>query len=410
MMRKVSASRNGADRLGMIADDLTGGCDAGIHFARHGWVTHVYPDSSNSVNDFPELAVMVTSSRKDFPEEARLKVQSACEWLSERGFLVCFKKIDSTLRGNIGIEVKTVLESCGSSIAILAPSFPAMGRTLVNGYLQVAGQSTTERVHLPTLLRNQGVDHIVQLDLNTLHDGLRSLVSQHNQIVSGDQTFVVADSVSDKHLSLIVRAARQIHPSPLLVGSAGLAAHLAFAMAKGYEDQRSRSVELSSRQLSTKKNGLVGKGQVILFVGSNHPGTQAQLKKLREKEIAEFISLENESESKVYATLKKNFHLVVLLHWKREKEIERLLKLLPVIQKPGLAKGFIFSGGDTALHLCKVMEVSGIRLEQEIISGLPWGRLLGGPFDGLPVCTKAGGFGNRDALVVATRFLENCSQ
>jgi uncharacterized protein YgbK (DUF1537 family) len=46
-----------------------------------------------------------------------------------------------------------------------------------------------------------------------------------------------------------------------------------------------------------------------------------------------------------------------------------------------------------------------MRLYGEVDAGMPWGRLIGGPADGLPVVTKAGGFGGDDALVQAVSFL-----
>jgi uncharacterized protein YgbK (DUF1537 family) len=35
----------------------------------------------------------------------------------------------------------------------------------------------------------------------------------------------------------------------------------------------------------------------------------------------------------------------------------------------------------------------------EIAPGMPWGQFRGGSFDNLPVATKAGGFGDPDALL-----------
>ena len=41
----------------------------------------------------------------------------------------------------------------------------------------------------------------------------------------------------------------------------------------------------------------------------------------------------------------------------------------------------------------------------EIRPGLPWGRLVGGPADRSPICTKAGGLGNPEAICPAVNFL-----
>ena len=44
---------------------------------------------------------------------------------------------------------------------------------------------------------------------------------------------------------------------------------------------------------------------------------------------------------------------------------------------------------------------TGLRLAGEIEPGLALGTLVGGPFEGLVVMTKAGGFGDADALIRA---------
>jgi uncharacterized protein YgbK (DUF1537 family) len=44
-------------------------------------------------------------------------------------------------------------------------------------------------------------------------------------------------------------------------------------------------------------------------------------------------------------------------------------------------------------------------LEREILPGIPWGRLIGGSAGGTAVATKAGGFGEIDALVRVADFL-----
>jgi len=47
----------------------------------------------------------------------------------------------------------------------------------------------------------------------------------------------------------------------------------------------------------------------------------------------------------------------------------------------------------------RALEASGLRLDGEVEPGVAGGRLLDGPFAGLPLVTKAGGFGDPDTLV-----------
>jgi uncharacterized protein YgbK (DUF1537 family) len=61
----------------------------------------------------------------------------------------------------------------------------------------------------------------------------------------------------------------------------------------------------------------------------------------------------------------------------------------------------LLTGGETAIAVLRALAVDGLRLTGELEPGLALGTLAGGPHDGLVVMTKAGGFGDVDALVRA---------
>jgi uncharacterized protein YgbK (DUF1537 family) len=67
----------------------------------------------------------------------------------------------------------------------------------------------------------------------------------------------------------------------------------------------------------------------------------------------------------------------------------------------------ILTGGDIAAAVCAELKASAIWLRGEFQPGIAWGILLGGLCPGLPVVTKAGGFGTDSALAVAIRKLED---
>jgi uncharacterized protein YgbK (DUF1537 family) len=73
--------------------------------------------------------------------------------------------------------------------------------------------------------------------------------------------------------------------------------------------------------------------------------------------------------------------------------------------RAGLAGGVVASGGDTVAALCRALGGGQLELKGEILPGMPCARLLDGELPGLPIVTKAGGFGPVDALVRAIRSL-----
>ena len=88
----------------LIADDLTGACDAGAHFSGRGRVG-VFVDATR-VDVTRAVAVVDTESRGLSPSEAGARVRAVARDLRVRiraGFV--FKKIDSTLRGPVTAEL-----------------------------------------------------------------------------------------------------------------------------------------------------------------------------------------------------------------------------------------------------------------------------------------------------------------
>ncbi len=63
--------------------------------------------------------------------------------------------------------------------------------------------------------------------------------------------------------------------------------------------------------------------------------------------------------------------------------------------------GLILTGGDIAAAVCDALSGSTLWLRGETQPGIAWGVLLDGLLPGLPVVTKAGGFGTDEALAQA---------
>ncbi|WP_304439910.1 nucleotide-binding domain containing protein, partial [Achromobacter sp. 2789STDY5608628] len=71
------------------------------------------------------------------------------------------------------------------------------------------------------------------------------------------------------------------------------------------------------------------------------------------------------------------------------------------------AAGVVATGGDGARQVLLALGAGGIALVDEVMGGVPLGTLTGGTADGLPVVTKAGGFGTEDVLVRAVRAIRD---
>jgi uncharacterized protein YgbK (DUF1537 family) len=75
------------------------------------------------------------------------------------------------------------------------------------------------------------------------------------------------------------------------------------------------------------------------------------------------------------------------------------------ILKKGKLCGMVVTGGETAFNVYKALDVLEVRVEEEVLPGIPVVTIVGGPASGTRVVTKAGAFGNEDALVTAIEYL-----
>ena len=332
-------------RWGMIADDLTGACDAGAAFAAQGFETRVLLEPWPAVVKEADLTVVSTESRDDASDDAKKKVADACRWMGERNISVLFKKIDSVLRGNIEAEVAAVMNACGFGSAVVTPAFPAMGRTVRQGALRVFGKQPDYGPDLETMFLSQAA-------------------------VS------VEDAETDEDLTAIAEAALARKPVPLLVGSGGLAGPAARTLARRCGKPASDGGSSSLLPAGIPRSRL----PIWLVIGSRHPSTMAQLAYLEEKGL--FVGAAE----------------LVLLRVPVEAFDENAVRPAAEAFQRGMVGALVLSGGDTARLLCGALAADAIHLDGEVLPGIPWGRLEGGLADGTTVVTKSGGFGGPDLL------------
>src|SRR5215471_13522323 len=138
----------------LIADDLTGACDGAVHFAARGHRTIVsYPDTFRAA----AVSAVSTESRDWNGDEIRSLMSCLASRLPVRSAGLIFKKIDSTLRGNGGLEILAALDAFACDAAIVTPALPTMRRLVESGILRVEGDTNFQPIEVNAWLRVQGV-------------------------------------------------------------------------------------------------------------------------------------------------------------------------------------------------------------------------------------------------------------
>lgn len=97
-------------QLAVIADDFTGANDTGVQFSKKGLKTVVISSLNNlpTIDGSFDVIVVDTDSRFDSKERAYKKVFSTVQALKDMRVNYIYKKLDSTLRGNIGSEIEAM--------------------------------------------------------------------------------------------------------------------------------------------------------------------------------------------------------------------------------------------------------------------------------------------------------------
>ena len=243
--------------VGIIADDLTGANDTALQFHLRGANTKILLDSECSPQDKENVEVwaLSTESRNCDRLEAVSRVERAVRsFVDSFSFDYFYKKIDSTLRGNIALETLTMMDLLGYDASIIIPAFPQEGRITVGGYHLLKGvpigrteiamdpHSPILESHIPTLLRSQLDDKQKELvgtiDLKTVMNGAGPVLIRINELIKEGKKLIVADSTSITDIEQVALAIKKCDKKLLPAGTAACAQVLGKIWLAGLERVR----------------------------------------------------------------------------------------------------------------------------------------------------------------------------
>jgi D-threonate/D-erythronate kinase len=384
----MSSSFAGAETMCiLIADDLTGACDSGLEFARHQLVTRVgFGKAPAGASD---VAVVSTNSRRLQPLESAALMHSVARTFSSRSTSILFKKIDSTLRGNVMSECDALREAARAPYGVIAPALPAQGRFVKNGVLEVNDISGRWSLDIRELLAAQGA--LPELITPRAWSNPEELAKRIEQ-AAADCRYVLCDTEEDSDLAFIAEALIACKSRPMWVGSAGLAKYAAAFL------RRADSIGQPRKKATSN-------APVILCVGSDHPVTNLQVKHLRSCYRLGVLEAASATASEVRTALDEGSHLILVIDTQTADTIQ-LQELLAAARTRDLA-GILLTGGDTAELVCRAAQTEQLLLEGELVSGIATGHMEGGLLNGMTFATKSGGFGTEACLVESVNALSS---
>jgi D-threonate/D-erythronate kinase len=404
-------------RFVIIADDLSGSADCGIAFSKSGLSTIVVLGARAGAVNADVLSVDGDTRRLD-PERAADKTERLMREFAVSLDQIVFKKLDSTLRGNIGSELAAVLKirrnTVHRAVVILAPAFPAHGRTTVGGRQFLHGkrleqseisqrEGTDGSSFIPEILCNSGLRSAV-LSLELVRSGNGSLRNAMMKLAK-DVEVLVCDAETDDDLRSIAVASATLGKGTVWAGSAGLAYHLPQAI--GLVGTRHPIF-----------NEAIASGPTLFVIGSPSNASREQARVLAASAAIIPITIPTDDlitgsakekhKQQLAAALSAGRDVVVSLSARKigASDSQRICAALAEAVAPHADSvgALVATGGETAHAILQSWNVSTLRLVQEVETGVPfciiedWRRRL-------PVITKAGGFGSPQSFVNCRNFL-----
>ena len=409
----------------IIADDLTGAADSAVQFRQAGFSAVVLAQPASHRSAWPQTQVVSLSlnTRDASPAAVRRLWERQAPTIRAlaQGALV-YHKIDSTLRGHPALEVRLLLGCLGASAAIIAPAFPKLGRHTTDGVHRVYGvplaeteyhrRSTRARAtsDLPELLAAGDDERPVHLPWQVIDGGVEVVAQWLRERLDEPCRLITADAADERHLDILTEAVLPLAGRVLLVGSAGWAERLALAckglMADAPAGPGALGIVGSLSALATRQVQVASQAGVTVVqwpspVARPRPGDAAHDWQSAVHTLAAGCSVvlwTNPGDLRPPSRSAGPQVLRTVADVVRE-----LLSTTPV-------SGLMIVGGDTAQSVLRALRVSGLVLAGELAPGVPYGRLLDGPYAGLPTATKAGGFGGDTVLVDCLKFLERATR
>lgn len=228
--------------VGIVADDLTGANDTALQFQMKGANTQILLDTEvTPVNlNTTQTWAISTESRNIDPQIAYEKTKAATVYIKDNiNPDYFYKKIDSTVRGNIAVEVLAMLEVLDYDASIIIPAFPQEGRVTVGGYHLLKGipiertemardpYSPIFESHLPTLLKSQldeeYRDLIASIELTTVMKGAGPILMKLKELIGEGKKVIVVDAVSTTDIEQIILAMGKSEYKILPTGTAAAA-------------------------------------------------------------------------------------------------------------------------------------------------------------------------------------------
>lgn len=422
----------------IVADDLTGANTTGVLLRKAGLKALAVLDPSGQsgadVGAF-DAVVVPTNSRALDGGDAYRRVFAAVATHAGPDTRLYSKRIDSTLRGNIGSETDAILDALGDdSVAIVVPAFPASNRIMVGGYLLVNAvplhrteaasdpKNPVDTAKCVDILLRQGKYQAASLHIADLMEATPRLAEKIRTLAASGVRYLVCDAACDDDLLRLAEAvaASGIRFAAVDPGAfTGVMAHVLFSRKSGKSGRVLAAVgSVNGVAMRQAKHYLGGVPSFNVFMRAEEflAGDER-----REAEIARLADavLSSGASHEVCGILGDCVHSdkrLPLEAVSRERGcgVDELSEVINNAVAEAVARiitadesfgGLYTSGGDITIAVCRRLEASGLRLLDEVLPLAAYAEMIGGARAGTRIVSKGGMVGPDDAMAICVRYL-----
>ncbi|MDO5026969.1 MAG: four-carbon acid sugar kinase family protein [Tissierellia bacterium] len=422
----------------IIADDLTGANANCSLMKKIGLRAASF--LATRAEDLPkdiDVIAATTDSRAMTSKQAYREIQNKLALFNPDDIHFYSKRIDSTLRGNLGSELRAYQDYfTDRKLGVCVPSYPDSKRIVIDGKMYVngnllmntdAGKDPKMPVVSNYVLENFKKDYKGKTKLVTIEevekgeDHLKKLFLQYED----QYDLVIFDSITNDHIKTIASSLLESKIDYIAVDPGPFTKELtALIYKKSSIHTKAMAVIGSVTQISIDQ-------MKVLKRGFKHYQVDVDPEKL--------MSMDSiQEEINRCLDLAKN-HLKdvdLLILTTTPDHISKRLDLMKISENTGISvddlsliisrglaniakrilqsdssiSGVFSSGGDITVALAEELLSLGIEIKEELMPLVAYGRLIGGKKPGLKIVSKGGMVGGPDAMVVCVDKLLNLEE
>ena len=430
--------------IAVIADDLTGANANGALLTSKGFISATCLDLAGGLAAFAEYSAVAASadSRLLSAGDAREKIKWAVALFLKSAPTLVSKRIDSTLRGNVGAEIEGALLALDEAVsdgqkravALVVPSYPSSGRITSGGYLVVHGipleRSPIAQDAATPVRATSIVDIIAEqsdwpcgfIPLRTVLAGPEAIRAEAFKQWQSGCRILTFDAVTDDDVADIAEAFRET-PFPVVAVDPG-----------------PFTAELAAKRIAP--SGLEFTDRILAVIGSTSELTRRQIEALRLAHAVHMVRLDctalldpakraAEIDAAVanIANAPESATVLGVCTAERAEDVffmEELSKSLGMAPNEisesinaalaGIAErilavsalrigGLYTSGGEVTVSTIRQLGGQGFSVRDQVIPLAVYGHLLGGKAPDMSMVTKGGFVGDTGSLVQCIDYL-----